>query len=109
MKFLLRTLLATLAAAVLAVGAHAADAVKIGVIYPLTGNAASAGNSANDAIELGADVPEPALERLRHRIMQERPRSRQAGQLRDPGAHRAGARDADRARGGAHFTPAPAR
>jgi branched-chain amino acid transport system substrate-binding protein len=36
--------------------AHAADAVKIGVIYPLTGNAASAGASAKDAVELGAEI-----------------------------------------------------
>src|SRR5262245_32363523 len=34
---------------------HAAD-VKIGVIYPLTGNAASAGQSAKDAVELGAEI-----------------------------------------------------
>jgi branched-chain amino acid transport system substrate-binding protein len=42
----------------LVVGARAlaADAVKIGVIYPLTGNAASAGQSAKDAIELGIDI-----------------------------------------------------
>jgi branched-chain amino acid transport system substrate-binding protein len=37
------------------VQAHAAD-VKIGVIYPLTGNAASAGQSAKDAVELGAEI-----------------------------------------------------
>jgi branched-chain amino acid transport system substrate-binding protein len=36
--------------------ASAADAVKIGVIYPLTGNAASAGQSAKDAIELGVEI-----------------------------------------------------
>ena len=35
---------------------HAADPVKIGVIYPLTGNAASAGSSARDAVELGAEI-----------------------------------------------------
>ena len=34
----------------------AADDVKIGVIYPLTGNAASAGQSAKDAIDLGAEI-----------------------------------------------------
>jgi branched-chain amino acid transport system substrate-binding protein len=47
----------SLAAVVLA-GApvKAADAVKIGVIYPLTGNAASAGQSAKDAIELGVEI-----------------------------------------------------
>jgi branched-chain amino acid transport system substrate-binding protein len=36
--------------------AQAADPVKIGVIYPLTGNAASAGASAKDAVELGAEI-----------------------------------------------------
>src|SRR5947209_16523479 len=40
----------------LAVPAHAAEPVKIGVIYPLTGNAASAGASAKDAVELGAEI-----------------------------------------------------
>ncbi len=38
-----------------AVSASAAD-VKIGVIYPLTGNAASAGQSARDAVHLGAEI-----------------------------------------------------
>jgi branched-chain amino acid transport system substrate-binding protein len=36
--------------------AQAAESVKIGVIYPLTGNAASAGASAKDAVELGAEI-----------------------------------------------------
>jgi branched-chain amino acid transport system substrate-binding protein len=36
--------------------AHAADTIKIGVVYPLTGNAAPAGNSAKDAVELGAEI-----------------------------------------------------
>jgi branched-chain amino acid transport system substrate-binding protein len=36
--------------------ARAADTVKIGVIYPLTGNAASAGQSAKDAIDLGVEI-----------------------------------------------------
>src|SRR6202030_3863988 len=49
-------LAAGLLAPSLAGPAHAADAVKIGVIYPLTGNAASAGSSAKDAVELGADI-----------------------------------------------------
>ena len=40
----------------LAVPAHAAEPVKIGVIHPLTGNAASAGSSAKDAVELGAEI-----------------------------------------------------
>src|SRR6516164_9203798 len=45
-----------LLAAITAGTAGAADAIKIGVIYPLTGNAASAGSSAKDAVELGADI-----------------------------------------------------
>ena len=36
--------------------AFAQDTVKIGAIYPLSGNAASAGNYAKMAIELAADV-----------------------------------------------------
>src|SRR5438270_3598588 len=43
-------------AAVSALPALAAGTVKIGVIYPLTGNAASAGQSAKDAVNLGADI-----------------------------------------------------
>jgi branched-chain amino acid transport system substrate-binding protein len=49
---------ATLAAAGAAMcgSASAAEPVKIGVIMPLTGNSASAGQSAKDAIELGAEI-----------------------------------------------------
>jgi branched-chain amino acid transport system substrate-binding protein len=47
---------AALAAVGLATGATAQDAVKIGVIYPLSGNSASAGNYSKMAIEVGADV-----------------------------------------------------
>jgi|SRR5262245_38310292 len=50
-------LVVSLTAVMLAVApVKAADAVKIGVIYPLTGNAASAGQSAKDAIELGVEI-----------------------------------------------------
>jgi branched-chain amino acid transport system substrate-binding protein len=49
-------LAAALSAALIAAHAHAADNIKIGVIYPLTGNAASAGSSAKDAVELGAEI-----------------------------------------------------
>jgi branched-chain amino acid transport system substrate-binding protein len=35
---------------------YAAEPVKIGVILPLTGNGATAGQSAKDAIELGAEI-----------------------------------------------------
>jgi branched-chain amino acid transport system substrate-binding protein len=48
---------ASFAAGLLAMAsADAAENVKIGVIYPLTGNAASAGQSAKDAVNLGADI-----------------------------------------------------
>jgi branched-chain amino acid transport system substrate-binding protein len=46
---------AALMASAMGIQAQAAD-VKIGVIYPLTGNAASAGQSAKQAIELGAEI-----------------------------------------------------
>jgi branched-chain amino acid transport system substrate-binding protein len=45
-----------LAAASLAGPASAADAVKIGVIFPLSGNAASAGQAAKAAVELAAEI-----------------------------------------------------
>jgi branched-chain amino acid transport system substrate-binding protein len=48
---------AALSVAVLAISpARSAETVKIGVIYPLTGNAASAGQSAKDAVNLGAEI-----------------------------------------------------
>jgi branched-chain amino acid transport system substrate-binding protein len=43
-------------AAALAVPAYAADAVKIGAIYPLTGNAATAGQSEKDAVTLATEI-----------------------------------------------------
>ncbi|MEJ0077404.1 MAG: ABC transporter substrate-binding protein [Alphaproteobacteria bacterium] len=58
---------ALLAAAAFVFPAQAADTVKIGVIYPLTGNAAPAGNSAKDAVELGLEIvnnPHPELKGL---------------------------------------------
>jgi branched-chain amino acid transport system substrate-binding protein len=51
--------------AAMAAPAHAAD-VKIGVIYPLTGNAASAGQSARDAVHLGADIVNNAYPDLKN-------------------------------------------
>jgi branched-chain amino acid transport system substrate-binding protein len=39
-----------------AIGAKAQETVKIGAIYPLSGNAASAGNSAKAALEVAADI-----------------------------------------------------
>jgi branched-chain amino acid transport system substrate-binding protein len=48
---------AALSIAVLAISpARPAENIKIGVIYPLTGNAASAGQSAKDAVNLGAEI-----------------------------------------------------
>jgi branched-chain amino acid transport system substrate-binding protein len=47
---------AVLVALGLATEAAAQEAVKIGVIYPLSGNSASAGNYSKMAIEVGADV-----------------------------------------------------
>jgi len=58
-------LAAALLAASLALPAFAADTVKIGVIYPLTGNAAPAGNSAKDAVELGAEIVNGAYPELK--------------------------------------------
>ena len=46
--------------------AHAAETVKIGVIYPLTGNAASAGQSARDAVHLGAEIVNGAHPELKN-------------------------------------------
>ncbi len=49
------------------VSAIAADPVKIGAILPLTGNSASAGQSAKDAIGLGAEIvntPHPELKAM---------------------------------------------
>jgi branched-chain amino acid transport system substrate-binding protein len=46
---------ATMFAAII-LPAHAAESVKIGVIFPLTGNSASAGQSAKEAVELGAEI-----------------------------------------------------
>src|ERR1700744_3874392 len=45
---------------------QAADAVKVGVIYPLTGNSASAGQSARDAVHLGADIVNNAYPELKN-------------------------------------------
>jgi branched-chain amino acid transport system substrate-binding protein len=52
-------------AAAIALPAYAADPVKIGVIYPLTGNAASAGQSAKDAVNLGAEIVNTAHPELK--------------------------------------------
>lgn len=46
--------------------ACAAGPVKIGVIYPLTGNAASAGKSAKDAVNLGAEIVNTAHPELKN-------------------------------------------
>ena len=61
-----RCIVAAVLAAAIAVPAHAADSVKIGVIYPLTGNAASAGQSAKDAVNLGAEIVNTAHPELKN-------------------------------------------
>ncbi|HYM04253.1 MAG TPA: ABC transporter substrate-binding protein [Stellaceae bacterium] len=60
-----RFIVAALLAAALALPAHAADAVKIGVLYPLTGNAAPAGQAAKAAVELGAEIVNAAHPELK--------------------------------------------
>ena len=47
---------AVLLAGAIGMPVHAADLVKIGIMYPLTGNAASAGQSAKDAANLAAEI-----------------------------------------------------
>ena len=58
---------AAVATAAICSSATAAEPVKIGVILPLTGNSASAGQSAKDAVELGAEIintPHPELKAM---------------------------------------------
>jgi branched-chain amino acid transport system substrate-binding protein len=57
--------IAAVLAAIFAGSAYAAGSVKIGVIYPLTGNAASAGQSARDAVHLGVDIVNTAHPELK--------------------------------------------
>ena len=56
-----------------------------------------------------ADPLDAALERLGDRVVQQRARAGQARELGDPGAHRAGADDADGRRDRAALTPGRAR
>ncbi|MBV8534321.1 MAG: ABC transporter substrate-binding protein, partial [Alphaproteobacteria bacterium] len=49
--------------------AHAAETVKIGALYPLTGNAASAGQSARDAVHLGAEIVNTAHPELKNLLL----------------------------------------
>jgi branched-chain amino acid transport system substrate-binding protein len=59
-------IIAVALSAAVGVPAQAADAVKIGVIYPLTGNAASAGQSAKDAVNMAADIVNTAHPELKN-------------------------------------------
>src|ERR1700680_368288 len=59
-------IVAAVFAAAVCIPAYAADNVKIGVIYPLTGNAASAGQSAKDAVNLAADIVNTAYPELKN-------------------------------------------
>jgi branched-chain amino acid transport system substrate-binding protein len=61
-----KSCIAVILAAIIGAPAHAADTVKIGAIYPLTGNAASAGQSARDAVHLGADIVNNAYPDLKN-------------------------------------------
>jgi len=56
MKAFARVVVATAAAMLFAAAAHAADTVKVGALYPLTGNSAPAGQAAKAAIELAIDI-----------------------------------------------------
>jgi branched-chain amino acid transport system substrate-binding protein len=50
--------------------ARAADPVKVGVLFPLTGNAAAAGQASKAAVELAAEIvnnPHPELANIRSR------------------------------------------
>jgi branched-chain amino acid transport system substrate-binding protein len=58
--------IAVVLSAAVGVPAQAADPVKIGVIYPLTGNAASAGQSAKDAVGMAADIVNTAHPELKN-------------------------------------------
>ena len=49
----------------MAIPADAADTIKIGAIYPLTGNSASAGQSQRDALHLAADIVNNAYPELK--------------------------------------------
>ncbi len=59
-------IVAVVVAAAIGAPANAADNVKIGVIYPLTGNAASAGQSAKDAVDMAADIVNTAHPELKN-------------------------------------------
>ncbi|HVV63636.1 MAG TPA: ABC transporter substrate-binding protein [Pseudolabrys sp.] len=56
---------AALLASAMIAPAHSAD-VKIGVIYPLTGNSAGAGQSAKDAVNLGVEIVNNAHPELKN-------------------------------------------
>src|SRR5262245_38851327 len=51
--------------AALASSALAADAVKIGIVFPLTGNAASAGQASKAAVDLAAEIVNTAHPELK--------------------------------------------
>ena len=51
-----RTLLLTAPAVIATSRARAADAVKVGVMFPLTGNSAGSGGEAKAAVEVAADI-----------------------------------------------------
>src|SRR6185437_14338835 len=55
-SYFARFIAAASLAALFVTSSQAADVVKIGAIYPLTGSAAGAGQAAKAALEIGADI-----------------------------------------------------
>ncbi|HSZ88025.1 MAG TPA: hypothetical protein VK822_01470, partial [Acetobacteraceae bacterium] len=51
-----RTLLLATPAIITATRVRAAESVKIGVLYPLTGNSAASGQEAKQSVEVGAEI-----------------------------------------------------
>ena len=51
-----RTVLLAAPAIIAASGARAADSIKIGVMYPLTGNSAASGGEGKTSVEIGAEI-----------------------------------------------------
>src|ERR1043166_8910848 len=57
---------ATLSLAAGTAPARAADPVKIGILFPLTGNAAAAGQASKAAVEVAADIVNAAHPELKN-------------------------------------------
>jgi branched-chain amino acid transport system substrate-binding protein len=66
MRKILPLALALALATLVLARAHAAETVKIGVLFPLTGNAAAAGQASKAAIEVAADIVNNAHPEMRN-------------------------------------------